>query len=227
MVPERYGEQVASTHSRSTRGAAAEAITYRAAESESDRSAVIKGEFTSDTVFEVVRSEYGFTLRPVPLDPPVHKVFPDDEPESDEVPGDSGDERRFVALDGDRVCGYVDTAYEPWNRRLTIVDIEVAGPYQGRGIGRTLMHHAVERARECGAGHVWLEVTNINGPAVRAYQRMGFGFCGLDTTLYSGTASEGETALYMSLLLDPPSDGSWAEPGPRTGSLTGLSPGAA
>lgn len=194
---------MASTHSRSARGEAADAITCRAAESASDRSAVIKGEFTSDTVFDVVRSENGFTLRPVPLDPPVHKVFPDDEPESDEVPGD---ERRFVALDGDRVCGYVDTAYEPWNRRLTIVDIEVAGPYQGRGIGRTLMDHAVERARECGAGHVWLEVTNINGPAVRAYQRMGFGFCGLDTTLYSGTASEGETALYMSLPLAPSSD---------------------
>ncbi|MFK8844366.1 GNAT family N-acetyltransferase [Streptomyces sp. Ac-502] len=189
---------MASTHSRSARGEAAEAITYRAAESERDRSAVIKGEFTSDTVFEVVRSEHGFTLRPVPLDPPVHKVFPDDESESDEA---TGDERRFVALDGDHVCGYVDTAYEPWNRRLTIVDIEVAGPYQGRGIGRTLMRYAVERARECGAGHVWLEVTNVNGPAVRAYQRMGFGFCGLDTTLYSGTASEGETALFMSLPL--------------------------
>ncbi len=88
----------------------AEAITCRVAESESDRSAVIKGEFTSDTAFEVVRSEDGFTLRPVPLDPPVHKVFPDDEPENDEV---SDGERRFVALDGDRVCGYVDTAYEP------------------------------------------------------------------------------------------------------------------
>ncbi len=199
MVPERYGKRVASTHSRSARGEATEAITCRAAESDSDRSAVIKGEFTSDTAFEVVRTEEGFTLRPVPLDPPVHKVFPDDEPEKDEV---SDGERRFVALDGDRVCGYVDTAYEPWNRRLTIADIEVAGPYQGRGIGRRLMEHAVERARECGAGHVWLEVTNINGPAVRAYQRMGFDFCGLDTTLYNGTASEGETALFMSLPLD-------------------------
>lgn len=172
------------------------------AESEGDKSAVIKGEFSSDTVFEVVASEGGFAIRPAPLDPPVHKVFPDDEPEADEADEVAEGKRRFVALDGELVCGYVDTEYEPWNRRLVIADIEVAGPYQGRGIGRTLMSHAIGRARECGGGHVWLEVTNINAPAIRAYQRMGFTFCGLDTSLYSGTESEGETALYMSLFLD-------------------------
>ncbi|KUL38888.1 streptothricin acetyltransferase [Streptomyces sp. NRRL F-4489] len=178
---------------------AVDEFTYRVAESERDKSAVIKGEFVSDTVFEVVGSGSGFTFRPVKLDQPVHKVFPDDEPERDEV---SEGNRRFVALDRDRVCGYVDTEYEPWNRRLTIADIEVAGPYQGRGIGRTLMSHAIDWARERGAGHVWLEVTNINAPAIRVYQRMGFIFCGLDTSLYSGTKSDGETALYMSLFLD-------------------------
>uniref|UniRef100_UPI00355830DB GNAT family N-acetyltransferase n=1 Tax=Streptomyces halstedii TaxID=1944 RepID=UPI00355830DB len=105
-------------------------------------------------------------------------------------------------MDGELVCGYVDTGYEPWNQRLIIADIEVAGPYQGRGIGRTLMNHAIDWARECGAGHMWLEATSINAPAIRAYQRMGFTFCGLDTSLYSATESEGETALYMSLFLD-------------------------
>ncbi|MET9365343.1 GNAT family N-acetyltransferase [Streptomyces sp. NPDC006632] len=181
---------------------ATEAITYRVAESESDKSAVIKGEFSSDTVFEVVESGGGgFSIRPVRLDLPMRKVFPDDEPEGGEA---SAGERRFVALDGDRTCGYVDTEYEPWNRRLVIADIEVAGPYRGRGIGRTLMSHAIDWARACGAGHVWLEVTNVNAPAIRAYQRMGFAFCGLDTSLYSGTESEGETALFMSRVLDRP-----------------------
>ncbi|MEV5986370.1 GNAT family N-acetyltransferase [Streptomyces sp. NPDC052051] len=176
-----------------------ETITYRVAESESDKSAVIKGEFSSDAVFEVAGSEDGFTIRPVRLDPPVHKVFPDDEPKSDEA---SEGGRRFVALDGELVCGYVDMEYEPWNRRLVIADIEVAGPYQGQGIGRTLMSHALGWARERGAGHVWLEVTSINVPAIRAYQGMGFTFCGLDTSLYRGTESERETALYMSRILD-------------------------
>ncbi|BAU87092.1 acetyltransferase family protein [Streptomyces laurentii] len=176
-------------------------ITYRVAESERDKSAVIKGEFTSDTVFEVVESEDGFGIRPTRLDPPLHKVFPDEEPWGDQ---ESEGTRRFVALDDDRVCGYVDASYESWNRRLTIADIEVAGPYQGRGIGRTLMDHAVDWGRTRGAGHVWLEVTHINAPAVHAYERMGFSLCGLDTSLYRGTASEGEIALFMSRLLDEP-----------------------
>lgn len=205
---------MAPTDSGSTgfEAAAVESIVFRVAESERDRSAVIEGEFWSDTVFEVACTDGGFTIRPDRLDPPVHKIFPDDEPRSDEPDGDArsgsgaaeqlGGERRFVALHRDRVIGYVDTEYEPWNRRLIIADIEVTDPYQGRGVGRTLMDRAVDRARECGAGHVWLEVSNINGPAVRAYQRMGFSFCGLDTSLYRGTASEGETALFMSLLLD-------------------------
>ncbi|MFD7529800.1 GNAT family N-acetyltransferase [Streptomyces sp. NPDC059849] len=178
-------------------------ITYRVAESEADKSAVIRGRFVSDTVFEVIGSESGFTLRPARLDPPVHKVFLEDEPERNEAPEGK---RRFVALDRERVCGYVDTEYEHWNRRLIVADIEVAEPYQGRGIGRTLMSHAIDWARERGAGHVWLEVTNNNAPAIRIYQRMGFVFCGLDTSLYSGTESDGETALYMSLFLGPSAD---------------------
>ncbi|MEV5977776.1 GNAT family N-acetyltransferase [Streptomyces sp. NPDC052114] len=190
---------MALSDNKSAEGGTAGAVTYRVAESQEDKSAVIKGEFTSDTVFEVTRTDGGFTMRPVRLDPPVHKVFPDDEPEDD---GDPEGGRRVVAVRGDRVCGYVDMEYEPWNRRLIIADIEVVGDCQGQGIGRTLMNHAIAWARERGAGHVWLEVTNINAPAIRAYQRMGFGFCGLDTSLYSGTGSEGETALYMSRFLD-------------------------
>ncbi|WP_420823473.1 hypothetical protein [Streptomyces natalensis] len=59
--------------SRSAGREAVEAITYRVAVSERDRSAVIKSEFSSDTVFEVVDSEDGFTIRPTRLDPPVRR----------------------------------------------------------------------------------------------------------------------------------------------------------
>nr|WP_228872606.1 hypothetical protein [Streptomyces halstedii] len=54
----------------------AETITYRVAESERDKSAVIAGEFSSDTVFEVVGSEGGFTIRPARLDRPVQQGLP-------------------------------------------------------------------------------------------------------------------------------------------------------
>lgn len=201
-APDRYGEGMAQPDSRAVGREAETAITYRVAESEADRSAVIRGEFTSDTVFTVAASGDGFSVRPTLLETPVHKIFPDDGPADPADDDESARGRRFVALDGDLVCGYIDTDYEAWNRRLTVADFEVAGPYQGRGIGRALMGRAIAWARERGAGHVWLEVTNINAPAIRAYQRMGFTFCGLDTSLYSGTESEGESALFMSRRLD-------------------------
>lgn len=175
-----------------------ETIVYRLASPEDEKAvAAIDGSFTTDTIFEVTFTKDGFTMRPVQLDTPIHKVFPDDEPEDETDEEGPDDERTIVAVDRDEVCGFIVTEYSPWNRRLTIADIEVAPTHRGRGVGRTLMDHALEHAGECGAGHVWLEVTNVNAPAIRAYQRMGFAFCGLDTSLYEGTESAGETALYM------------------------------
>ncbi|RSS81371.1 GNAT family N-acetyltransferase [Streptomyces sp. WAC06614] len=167
----------------------------------------LDGSFTTGTVFEVTVGDDGFGFQEVPVDPPLVKVFPEDDGSED---GDSGDDadgdgadpdrRTFVALDaGGTLAGFAAVSYSPWNRRLTIEDIEVAPGHRGRGLGRALMGHAVDFARERGAGHVWLEVTNVNAPAIHAYRRMGFAFCGLDTALYQGTESEGEHALYMSM----------------------------
>ncbi|GAA1122407.1 GNAT family N-acetyltransferase [Streptomyces javensis] len=158
----------------------------------------LDGSFTTDTVFQVTVTEDGFALREVPVDPPMTKVFPEDEPDGDDA--DDVDSRTFVAHGavGD-LAGFVAVSYSAWNRRLTIDDIEIAPQHRGRGVGRALMGLAVEFARERGAGHIWLEVTNINAPAIHAYRRMGFAFCGLDTALYEGTPSEGEQALYMSM----------------------------
>ncbi len=179
-------------------------ITYRTALPEdAEAIARLDGSFTTHTVFEVVGGEVGFTVREVPVDPPVHKVFPGAEDDGEDGdPGECGegaeaDERVFVALDGGAVCGFAAVTYAPWNRRLTIDDIEVSPAHRGRGIGRGLMEHAAGFARERGAAHLWLEVSTVNAPAVHAYRRMGFALCGLDTALYDGTASAGEQALFM------------------------------
>ncbi|MZG02192.1 GNAT family N-acetyltransferase [Streptomyces sp. SID5614] len=160
----------------------------------------LDGSFTTATVFHVETAEDGFTLREAAVDPPLTKVFPDDEDDST----DEGDQELrggpiflAVAPDGS-LAGFVSVAYARWNRRLTIEDIEVAPDHRGRGVGRALMSRAEEFARERGAGHIWLEVTNINAPAIHAYRRMGFALCGLDTSLYEFTASAGEYALYLS-----------------------------
>ncbi|MFD3544603.1 GNAT family N-acetyltransferase [Streptomyces sp. NPDC058655] len=177
----------------------ARALVYRVGRPEDTKAIeALDGSFTTGTVFRVTATEEGFTLREVPVDPPLHKVFPDDGGDGEDD-GDDENSRTYVAVDGDGLAGFVSLSYAPWNRRLTVEDIEVAPAHRGRGVGRTLMGRAVDFARERGAGHIWLEVTNINAPAIHAYRRMGFAFCGLDASLYEGTSSAGEQALYMSM----------------------------
>ncbi|OSY43874.1 GNAT family N-acetyltransferase [Streptomyces platensis] len=164
----------------------------------------LDGSFTTRTIFHVAATEDGFALQEIPVDPPLHKAFPAGDSDADADDGLTTEEdpnsRTFVAVGPDGcLAGFAAVSYAPWNRRLAIEDIEVAPAHRSQGLGRALMAHAADFARERGAGHIWLEVTNINAPAIHAYRRMGFTFCGLDTTLYDGTPSSGERALYMSM----------------------------
>ncbi len=155
--------------------------------------------FTTDAVIEVTAADDGFVLRTVPVDPPLRKVFPDDEDEDDR----DGSCETHVAEDGDGLCGAVTFVHEAWNRRLLVADLRVSPAHRGRGIGTGLMERALARGAELGARTAWLEVSSVNVPAVRAYRRMGFALCGLDASLYVGTSSEGETALFMSRAVAP------------------------
>ncbi|WJY42493.1 GNAT family N-acetyltransferase [Streptomyces sp. P9-2B-2] len=166
----------------------------------------LDGSFTTRTIFHVAVTEDGFALHEIPVDPPLHKTFPaentDDDTDADDGPAAEEDpnHRTFVAVGPDGcLAAFAAVSYAPWNRRLAIEDIEVAPAHRNQGLGRALMAHAADFARDRGAAHIWLEVTNINAPAIHAYRRMGFTFCGLDTALYDGTASSGERALYMSM----------------------------
>ncbi|MFG2093913.1 GNAT family N-acetyltransferase [Streptomyces sp. NPDC048612] len=175
-------------------------IVYREARPEDrDQIDALDDSFTTDTVYEVVAGDEGFALRSVFVDPPLVKVFPDDEDDE----GDEGDETDEgvhveVAVDGGAVCGVVAVGVEEWHHRLVIHRIAVASTHRGQGVGAALMERACAYGSRLGARTAWLETTSVNVPAVRAYRRMGFALCGLDTTLYRGTPSEGETALFMS-----------------------------
>jgi hypothetical protein len=48
------------------------------------------------------------------------------------------------------------------------------------------------------ASHLWLEASNRNVPAVRAYRRMEFELSGLDLAFYKGTPEHEEVGLLMS-----------------------------
>ncbi|TXS29128.1 GNAT family N-acetyltransferase [Streptomyces sp. ms191] len=194
-------------------------LAYRVA-GPSDQSALagLDDSFTTDYVYEVAAGDIGFGLRLVPVDPPLVKVYPDDGDAGDAATGaddagsvgkagaaydtgtgpDGSGAHEIVAVDSDGALrGFVAVAHERWNRRLVIRRITVDSAHRGRGIGGELMRRALAHGRAVGARTAWLEVTSVNVPAVRAYRRMGFRLCGLDTTLYTGTASEGETALFM------------------------------
>ncbi|GHH06511.1 hypothetical protein [Streptomyces rubradiris] len=57
----------------------------------------LDGSFTTGTVFRVTATEEGFTLREVPVEPPLTKVFPQDESDGDAGGDDDTDSRTFVA----------------------------------------------------------------------------------------------------------------------------------
>ena len=55
-----------------------------------------------------------------------------------------------------------------------IYDIEVHGPFRGRGYGRATMLAAIEKARDLGADTVGLHVFGHNAPAYALYRSLGF-----------------------------------------------------
>ncbi len=76
----------------------------------------------------------------------------------------------------------------------------VSPPWQGRGYGRLLMEHLIERARVHGVENIYLEVRPSNTAALRLYQRLGFEGIALRRGYYP--ADEGrEDALVMRLSL--------------------------
>ncbi|RCV53084.1 GNAT family N-acetyltransferase [Marinitenerispora sediminis] len=175
----------------------AHGISYRrAGPDDQEWLAELDDSFTTDTVLEVAAGPGGFTVREALLDRPLTKTFPPDEDEWS--PGVLVD----AAVSGAAGCGFVAFEVTAWNRRLVVHEIAVAPGHRGRGIGAALMERACRYGRRNGARTAWLETSNVNVPAVRAYQRMGFALCGLDSSLYRGTPSEGEVALFMSRALD-------------------------
>jgi ribosomal protein S18 acetylase RimI-like enzyme len=107
-------------------------------------------------------------------------------------------ERSWLALDGELPVGVIATQEERWNRRVIVWHLYVSASHRKQGIGRRLLEVALETAHAAGALTAWLETSNINVPGIRAYERLGFELCGLDTSLYEGTAAEGEVALFLS-----------------------------
>lgn len=81
-----------------------------------------------------------------------------------------------------------------------VLNIAIHPGHQGRGLGRALMQHLLERARGLHAETVFLEVRPSNKTALRLYDSLGFNQAGLRRNYYPSTDGR-EDALIMALAL--------------------------
>jgi ribosomal protein S18 acetylase RimI-like enzyme len=76
----------------------------------------------------------------------------------------------FVALDGDEWIGEITYAFSGDDCEIVSID----SLREGRGIGTTLIHAALEEARKHNCKRVFLITTNDNLNALGFYQKHGF-----------------------------------------------------
>lgn len=87
--------------------------------------------------------------------------------------------RFWSAWEGDRLAG-IGALKALDDRRGEIKSMRVDDAFLGRGVGRSLLRHIVEAARESGMTSLWLETgsTAEFAPALRLYETEGFSRCG-------------------------------------------------
>ena len=78
----------------------------------------------------------------------------------------------FVAMDGNRVCGYVGS--QTVLGESDMMNIAVSGDYRRQGIGEQLISRLIRELSERGSHILCLEVRASNEPAIRLYEQTGF-----------------------------------------------------
>jgi len=81
-----------------------------------------------------------------------------------------------------------------------LLNISVAKPFQGQGLGRALLAHMVEISRRHQAANMFLEVRVSNTNAIALYESVGFCEMGIRRNYYP-TKSGREDAVLMGLAL--------------------------
>lgn len=81
-----------------------------------------------------------------------------------------------VAIVDGNVVGWCDitSLHRPVYAHCGELGIGVVAPYRGKGIGKALMHDALNRAKEKGLERIELTVFEENKPAIALYQQIGF-----------------------------------------------------
>jgi putative acetyltransferase len=83
--------------------------------------------------------------------------------------------RIFCATAGERCVGCCALIpRQDKDREFELAKMAVEPAYQGAGIGRRLLHAAIEEGRNAGAQRLYLETNHVLTPAIRLYESMGF-----------------------------------------------------
>ncbi len=172
-------------------------LTIRPAEWPRDIAALstLDTEVVTATIYRPVHEELAFRLVEEAVDPPLRKQYP--------FQPDDPNERRdwdYTALAerNGTLAGFAAAQYVAWNRRVVLWHLYVAPAFRRQGIGARLLAAVEAFAQSTEARCLWLETQNINAPAVRFYQQVGFQFCGFDTTLYDAPSlPDTEIALFF------------------------------
>ena len=114
-------------------------------------------------------------------------------------------------LDGEGICGVLARGEGPAGvvicrtvaGEAEILTVGVAGWARRTGVGRSLMHAAIDLAREAGAQLMFLEVDVANPAAITLYERLGFQRAGLRKAYYDRGVDGLADALVMRLDLTP------------------------
>jgi ribosomal protein S18 acetylase RimI-like enzyme len=113
---------------------------------------------------------------------------------------EDADKTIFFAYVNDELAGQI-RVIKWWNRYAYIDDIVVEPKFRGQGVGRALIHRAMDWAKAKKFPGLMLETQNNNGSACRLYESCGFELGGFDRYLYKGINPDTEEiALYWYLL---------------------------
>jgi ribosomal protein S18 acetylase RimI-like enzyme len=169
-------------------------VTIRELDRKTDRRAVeaIDTTFETATVFDLAVNARRLELVERTLEAPLHKRYSIGEVFAPWASWTAG----WVAELEGAVRGFATVELEPWHQRLVLWFLYIAPAWRRRGVGRALLAQVEAHGRDVGASHVWLETSNVNVPAVHAYERLGYALCGADTRYY-GDYMPGETAIYF------------------------------
>ncbi len=104
----------------------------------------------------------------------------------------------FGAYEDDLLIGLLIAEAQFWNNSLWVYEFHTAETHRSIGIGKLLMEHAAEKAKDAGLRIIVCETQNTNATAIKIYRRLGFKMEGIDISTYSNTDyPDSEIAVFM------------------------------